>query len=169
MKKYIRNKKDLYDMLEVIAYKMLVLTRDKIHEEINNAIKLYYAEYTPKKYERTERFLNSLVKTEIKTRGKEMWCEVKISESYLNYGYPHTGTFKPSYPHDYDGRFAMGRDVVNWANRKYPHDDRPGKKHGYTKEAKTYSDGFWDGSMKELGDILNLLRTNLLIQGIKVV
>ncbi len=168
MTKYIRNGNDLQELLRQIAYKMLSKTRDEIYTAINDSIKEYYKEYTPHKYKRKYKFLSSLVKTKIKQDKNELWCEVKISESYLNYGYPHTGVFKPSYPHDYDGRFAMGRDVVNWANRKYPDDDGTGKKHGYTKEASSYSDGFWDGSMKELGDIIQLLKKNLKNQGLKI-
>ena len=94
--------------------------------------------------------------------------EVKIDDDYLNYAYPYTGKFNPSYPHDYDGRFAMGRDVVNWANRQFPDDDFEGGNHGFTIDAGR-DDGFWDGTLEELGDIILLLKKNLKNQGIKIV
>lgn len=168
MAKIIRNGQELNKLLEQVAYKMLSQTRDEIHKAIHKAIQSYYLEYSPTVYERKNRFLNSLVKTEIKQKGNQLWCEVKISEEYLNYVYPYTGKFDPSYPHDYDGRFAMGRDVVNWANRRYPDDDFEGGNHGFTKDAGR-DDGFWDGTLEELGEIILLLKKNLINQGIKII
>lgn len=170
MEKIIKNSQELNKLLKQIAYKMLSKTRDEVYDAIDKSIKEYYTEYTPTIYERKYRFLNSLVKTEIKQKGNELWCEVKIDEGYLKYIYPYTGKFDPSYPHehDYDGRFAMGIDVVNWANRQYPDDDDNGGNHGYTRDSKRET-GFWDGAIDELGDILKILRKNLTDQGIKVV
>lgn len=167
MTKTIRNEKDLDSLLKRIAYKMLSRTRDEIYGAIQKSIDEYYSEYTPAVYKRKYKFLNSLVKTEIKQQGNELRCEVKIDEDYLRYAYPYTGKFNPSYPHDYDGRFAMGMDVVNWANRKCPDDDEPGGNHGYTKDVGR-DDGFWDGTLEELGDIIQLLKKNLKNQGIKI-
>lgn len=167
MTKMIRNGKELDKLLKQIAYKMLSKTRNEIHNAIQKSINEYYLEYSPSVYERTYRFLNSLVKTEIKQNGNELRCEVKIDEGYLKSSYPYTGKFNPSYPHDYDGRFAMGMDVVNWANREYPDDDCPGENHGYTIGAGR-NDGFWDGTLEELGSIIQLLKKNLVNQGIKI-
>lgn len=167
----IRTKKDLDKLLKEIAYKMLSKTRDEIYKAINDSINEYYSEYSPTTYSRKYRFLNSLVKTEIKQKGNELYCEVKIDEDYLNYAYPYTGRFNPSYPHDYDGRSAMGMDIVNWANRKYPDDGDYGFEqgnHGYTINAGR-DEGFWDGTLQELGDIILILKKNLKNQGIKIV
>ena len=168
MAKIIRNGQELNKLLKQVAYKMLSQTRDEIHKAIQQAIKDYYEEYTPSVYERTNHFLNSLVKTEIKQSGNQLWCEVKISEDYLSYAYPYTGKFDPSYPHDFDGRFAMGIDVVNWANRQFPDDDFEGGNHGFTKDVGR-NDGFWDGTLEELGEIILLLKKNLINQGIKII
>ena len=166
--KIIKNGQELNKLLKQIAYNILSKTRNEIYNAIQKSIKEYYAEYSPAVYERKYRFLNSLVKTEIKQRGNELWCEVKIDEDYLNYAYPYTGKFNPSYPHDYDGRFAMGRDVVNWANRQFPDDDFEGGNHGFTIDAGR-DDGFWDGTLEEFGDVILLLKKNLKNQGIKIV
>ncbi len=168
MSQIIKNGKDLDKLLQQIAYKMLAKTQNEIYEAIDKSIKEYYLEYTPRVYDRTYQFLNSLVKTEIKQSGNKLWCEVKIDEDYLNSVYPYTGKFIPSYPHHYDGRFAMGIDVVNWANRKFPDDDSPGGNHGYTIDAGR-DDGFWDDALEDVGDIILLLKKNLKEQGIKIV
>lgn len=167
MSKIIRNNQDLNDALSQIAYNMLAKTRDEIYNAIQKSIKEYYSEYSPTVYKRKKKFLNSLVKTDIKQYGNELHCEVKIDEDYLNYSYPYTGSFNPSYPHDYDGRFATGRDVVNWANRQFPDDDFSGGNHGFTKDVGG-DDGFWDGTLEELQDIILLLKKNLKNQGVKI-
>lgn len=168
MANLIKNKNDLNSLLKQIAQDMLLTTRDEIYKAIQKSIESYYSEYHPSVYNRTEKFLNSLVKTEIKQSGRELFCEVKIDEEYLKYTYPYTGKFNPSYPHHYDGRFAMGIDVVNWANRQFPDDDVPGGNHGYTIDAGR-EDGFWDGTLEELGEILTLLKKNLELQGLNIV
>jgi hypothetical protein len=166
--KIIRNGKDLEGHLKRIARNMLEKTRDEVYEAINLSINEYYKEFKPDRYERTYMFLRSLVKTEIKVRGNELYCEVKIDEDYLNYAYPHPNKFDPSYPQDYDGRDATGYDVVSWANRKYPNDSAPGGNHGYTMDAGR-NEGFWDSAMEEIGDILQLMKNNLKNMGINVV
>lgn len=168
MSQIIKNGKDLDKLFKKIAYKMLSKTRNEIYNAIQQSIKEYYLEYTPSIYKRKYKFLSSLVKTEIKQSGNKLWCEVKIDETYLNYTYPYIGEFNPSYPHDYDGRFATGKDVVNWANREFPDDDFSGGNHGFTIDAGR-DDGFWDGTLKELGDIILLLKKNLKNQGIKII
>lgn len=162
----IKNGKDLDKLLEKIAKKILEDTRDKIYKAIDDSINQYYLEYKPSVYERTNRLLNSLVKTDIVKIKNGFLCEVKIDEDYLNYTYPYTGKFNPSYPHDYGGRFAMGMDVVNWANFRFPDDDSDGGNHGYTVSVK--SGGFWDRALKELGEIMDILKENLIKQGIKI-
>lgn len=146
---------------------MLVDTRQIVFDAIHKSIAEYYNEYEPKKYERTYKFLNSLVKTKIVRTGNTLSCEVKIDEDYLEYNYPYTGLFEPSYPHHYDGRFAQGIDVVNWANNKFPDDDEAGGTHGYTIVGN--SGGFWDRAMEDIGNILVLLKQNLSKQGIHLV
>ena len=147
---------------------MLEKTRDKVYEAINLSINEYYKEFHPFRYERSYRFLRSLVKTEIKVKGNELYCEVKIDEDYLNYAYPYPNKFNPSYPQDYDGRYATGYDIVSWANRKFPNDNETGGNHGYTVDTGR-DEGFWDSAMKEIGDILELMKKNLKSMGINVV
>lgn len=164
----IKNKSDLDKLYKEIANKMLLKTRDEIYAVIKKSIEEYYSEFKPSVYQRTYEFLSSLIKTEIKQTGNTLICEVKIDEEYLNYNYPYTGKYNLSYPHDIDSRSATGSDIVNWANRRFPNDTHPGGNHGYTVSAGR-DDGFWDVSLKELGDIISILKKNLLNQGINVI
>lgn len=58
-------------------------------------------------------------------------------------------------------------DVVNWANFRFPDDNNSGGNYGYT--VTVGSKGFWDRAMQELGDIMDILKANLIKQGIKIV
>lgn len=165
----IRNSKDLDGILKRIAYNMLETTRNKIYDAIKLSINQYYSEYHPGRYDRSYKFLKSLVKTDIVRRGNELVCEVKIDEDYLDYIYPNPNNFTPdSYPQDTDGRDATGFDVVSWANRQFPNDNEPGGNHGYTVN-EGRPDGFWDGTMEELGDIITLMKQNIEKQGVKII
>lgn len=166
----IKNGDQLDNLLATVANTMLIQARDKIYEEIKKSIDMYYLEYSPSKYKRSYKFLKSLVKTQIVQKKNELYCEVKISEDYLDYAYPYPNDFHPSYPQEYEGngRLAQGIDIVNWANRQFPDDDEPGGNHGYTVDAGR-EDGFWDGTLEELGDIILILKDNLRKQGLKVV
>ena len=164
----IKNKNDLDKLLKQIIYKTLRETQEEIYDAIDKSIKEYYAEYNPHLYKRTYKFLNSLVKTEIKQSGNELRCEVKIDDDYLRYAYPYPNKFNPSYPQDYDGRPTLGIDIVNWANRQFPNDEADGGNHGYTVD-EGREDGFWDVALDELGGIISILKKNLKNQGIKIV
>lgn len=168
MSALIKNGTDLDNFLSLIATKMLKNTRDIVYQAIKDSIQIYYKEYNPKTYHRTYKFLKSLVKTEIKKSGNQLICEVKIDEDYLSSTYPYTHAFDPnSYPHQYDGRFAEGRDVVNWANLDFSNDDENGGNHGYTVGHSNRK--FWDSALEDLGNIINLLKDNLQKQGIKII
>lgn len=147
------------------------MTRDEMFKVFQKHIDKYYREYRPTVYKRTYKLLNSLIKTNVQFTGIELTCSVKIDEDYLNYEYPHTGFFKPSYPHDYDGRFATGYDVASWANREFPNDDEPGGNHGYTVDVGD-GNGFWNDAIDELGGkdgIINLMKKNLKKCGVPII
>lgn len=147
------------------------ITRDEMFKVFQKHIDKFYGEYKPTVYKRTYKFLNSLIKTDITLSGNELSCSVRIDEKYLNYEYPYTQRFKPSYPHHYDGRFASGYDVASWANGKFPWDDYSGGKHGYTVDVGS-GNGFWNDAIEELGGkqgIINLMKRNLKKCGVPVI
>ena len=156
---YIKNQEQLRKVLQSYVASALEKTQKEIYDVIQESINDYYKEYTPKYYDRTYKFLNSLVKPKIEIKGDTIECEVKIDEDYLRYHYPGSN-FEYDYP-------ATGRDVVSWANR-----DVPGAgNHGYTVDAGR-DIGFWDEGIQTLGGEIGIIRTlvyNLEKRGLKVV
>ena len=156
---YIKNQEQLRKILQSYVASALEKTQEEIYDVIQKSINEYYREYTPSFYQRTYKFLNSLVKPKVEIKGNFIECEVKIDENYLRYHYPGSN-FSYDYP-------ATGNDVASWANR-----DVPGAgNHGYTVD-EGRDIGFWDEGVQTLGGergIIRLLVNNLEKRGLKVV
>lgn len=115
--------------------KALKMTRDEIWEVIQKYIDSYYNEpvfkngkNTPDIYSRTNKFAESLIKTDVIFIGNTLSCKVEISKDYLDYDYPSLGTFD-----------ATGYEVATWANSK---------SHGGMVRGNIE---FWNDALKELG------------------
>lgn len=156
---YIKNQEQLRKVLQSYVASALEKTQEEIYDVIQKSINEYYREYTPSFYQRTYKFLNSLVKPKVEIKGNSIECEVKIDEEYLRYHYPGSN-FANDYP-------ATGQDVVSWANR-----DVPGAgNHGYTVD-EGRDIGFWDEGIQTLGGEIGIIRMlvyNLEKRGLKVV
>lgn len=139
---YGRNIRDVeYYIGQKITY-ALKQTQNIIYNVIQDFIRQYYAEQVfydengsetnkPKIYERTFQFFNSLVKSEIKHKGNEYWCEVYIDPEQLDY-----------YAHD-------GLEVLQMINSGYH--AYIGMNNGvYNAPRNIYSQiNFWDDSIDE--------------------
>lgn len=156
---YIKNQEQLRKVLQSYVASALEKTQEEIYDVIQKSINEYYREYTPSFYQRTYKFLNSLVKPKVEIKGNSIECEVKIDENYLRYHYLGSN-FSYDYP-------ATGNDVASWANR-----DVPGAgNHGYTVD-EGRDIGFWDEGVQTLGGeigIIRILVNNLEKRGLKVV
>ena len=156
---YIKNQEQLRKVLQSYVASALEKTQKEIYDIIQESINDYYKEYTPKYYDRTYKFLNSLVKPKVEIKGDTIECEVKIDEEYSRYHYPGSD-FEYDYP-------ATGRDVASWANR----DVSDAGNHGYTVDAGR-DIGFWDEGIQTLGGEIGIIRMlvyNLEKRGLKVV
>lgn len=76
----IKNDTELNKALQQVASKALAETQEKIRQCIDNFVRQYYAEYTPRVYERTYQFLESITKTNVSIKGNTITCEVYINE-----------------------------------------------------------------------------------------
>lgn len=137
-------------------------TRDEIYAVVKKHIVAYYQEKVfrdgstniPAIYERTNQFLESLIKTQVVTVGNSLSCKVQIDEDYLNYSYTGNPNWESNVP-------ATGRDVATWAN-----ESSHAHTHGYTVAGRS---SWWDDAMKELGGkqgIYNIMKKNLKAVGI---
>lgn len=141
----IKSMSDLTKVLESRIQKALKMTQQEIFEVIQRHIMDYYSEYTPKMYQRTWLFLDSLIKTEVIKTSNGLSCSVEIDRNYLS--------------HKYDGG-ATGLEVATYANQH---------SHG-----GIYDDDFgqfWDDALAELGlepGIKYIMKTNLRKCGVPV-
>ena len=145
MAQTIKSMSDLTKVIEPRIQQALKMTQQEIFEVVQQHITDYYHEYSPRMYQRTWEFLNSLIKTEIVKSSNGISCSVEIDKDYLSYRYQGGAT---------------GLDVVTYANQH---------SHG-----GVYDDDFgqfWDDAMAELGlepGIKYLMKSNLKKCGVPV-
>ncbi len=145
MAQTIKSMSDLTKVIESRIQQALKMTQQEIFEVVQQHITDYYHEYSPRMYQRTWEFLNSLIKTEIVKSSNGISCSVEIDKDYLSYRYQGGAT---------------GLDVVTYANQH---------SHG-----GVYDDDFgqfWDDAMAELGlepGIKYLMKSNLKKCGVPV-
>lgn len=141
----IKSISDLTKIIESRIQQALKMTQQEIFEVVQHHITDYYHEYSPRMYQRTWEFLNSLIKTEIVKSSNGVSCSVEIDKDYLSYRYQGGAT---------------GLNVVTYANQH---------SHG-----GVYDDDFgqfWDDAMAELGlepGIKYLMKSNLKKCGVPV-
>lgn len=141
----IKSMSDLTKIIESRIQQALKMTQQQIFEVIQQYIADYYHEYTPRIYQRTWEFLDSLIKTNIVKMNGTISCTVEIDKDYLSYRYKGGAT---------------GLEVANYANQH---------SHG-----GVYDDDFgqfWNDAMTELGlepGIKYLMKKNLKKCGVPV-
>lgn len=141
----IKSMSDLTKILESRIQQALKMTQQEIFEVIQQHITDYYHEYSPRMYERTWVFLDSLIKTNIVKTNGIISCTVEISKDYLSYRYKGGAT---------------GLEIAAYANQH---------SHG-----GFYDDDFgqfWDDAMAELGlepGIKCIMKKNLRKCGVPV-
>lgn len=126
------------------------MTQDEIYNVVQKYIQYYYDEFDPEVYIRTDKFLNSLIKTDIVQVNGRFRCNVRINNDYLTYKYPG----KPNWSGNID---ATGEDVVQWANI--------GSHGGLSpKDGNVH---FWDDALEELGGVEGIKK--MMIENLKKV
>lgn len=136
---------DLNKIVESRIQQALKMTQNDIYKIIQEHIINYYHEFTPAMYQRTWKFLNSLIKTEIVKSANGLSCSVELDKNYLSYRY--------------DGG-ETGMKVATYANQR---------SHG-----GIYDDDFgqfWNDAMQDLGfepGIISIMKENLRKCGVPV-
>lgn len=103
----------------------LQMTQDDIFDVIQKHINIYYSEYVPLQYQRTDTFKDSIFVSGIKISANGAECTVEINRDYLR--------------HIYEGG-ASGLEVTNWANQSL---------HGGIDVGTNHN--FFDAALDELG------------------
>lgn len=148
----IKSMNDLTRILESRIQQALKMTQQEIFKVIQEHITDYYKEPVfrngtsaiPLLYSRTNKLLNSLIKTDIVKSGGTISCTVEIDPNYLNYRYMGG---------------ASGLDVVLSADQAF---------HGWSIEGDMR---IWSDSLAELGlkpGITYIMKKNLKKCGVPV-
>lgn len=142
-----KNQKELELFIMKQSRQALMKAQDRVYMIIQEFLYQYYAEFTPKVYERTYQLLTSLVKSQIISDGKGYKAEVYVDLDYLNYVYPN-------------GDQPYGGDIMHIANKG---------QHGYEKIGMTGGTEIWNEPIHELNaEAINILKNMLISEGIPI-
>lgn len=123
----------------------------KVHSVIDSFLSTYYGEFAPDEYIRTNQLMHSLVRTGVKSTGNGFEAEVYFDVGKLNY--------KQGLVPLQSGRMGY----ATWDGGKVLDTAMHGSHGGYVGGTP-----IWDASMTQLGNILELLKQELIKQGIPI-
>ncbi len=128
----------------------------QVYDVIKKFLDKFYGEYTPVEYNRTEQFLRSLVKSDVKIMGNQVVAEVYFDLSKINYPDPAQG--KSGRLHD---RQATNEEILkNTLTGVYP--------HGWYEPAG--GTGVWTGAFPVIdANAIEYLKNELIASGIPIV
>lgn len=134
-------KKDIESKAKVAVFN----TREKIYSVIEKNLRVYYGEFSPEEYIRTQQLLNSLVR-----QSSGLHAEVYFDAGALNY---QTGVIETQH----------GTGYATWGAAEVLDTSMHGSHGGYVNGT-----AIWDNSMSELGDIIALIVKELRAAGLPV-
>lgn len=134
-------KKDIESKVKVAVFN----TREKIYSVIEKNLRVYYGEFSPEEYIRTQQLLNSLVR-----QSSGLHAEVYFDAGALNY---QTGVIETQH----------GTGYATWGAAEVLDTSMHGSHGGYVGGT-----AIWDNSMSELGDIIALIVKELRAAGLPV-
>lgn len=140
----ITNQKQHNSVLRAELESYMNIAGARVWKLIDDAIKRYYDNYTPERYEREYQFYRSCIKTQPKWVGNTIKVEIYIDYNSMVYKPRNEMKERPS-----------GKQVVDWANAGL---------HGGLDVGD--DERFWEDSMEELdrsdvfADIVSVLRAH---------
>ena len=135
--------------------KAVANAEQKVHNVIDSFLKTYYGEFTPEEYIRTNQLMHSLVKTGVKGTGNGFEAEVYFDAGKLNY---EQGVMPLQHTPEH-GRYGW----ATWTGDKVLDTAMNGSHGGYVGGTP-----IWSASMSQLGNITELLKQELIKQGIPI-
>lgn len=143
-----KNQKQLESFLLQKCQAAVAQAEQKVYQVIDKCLDQYYGEFKPDEYIRTQKLLNSLVKSGVKRDGNGYVAEVYFDEKQLNY---QTGVVPTQH----------GTGYATWGAEEVLDTAMNGSHGGYISGT-----AIWGTSQAILGDIYALLRNELIAQGI---
>lgn len=150
-----KNEKQLKDFLLAKCQSAIVQAEEKVHRIIDDCLKQYYNEFAPDEYIRTQQLLHSLVRSGVKSTANGFEAEVYFDVGKLNYQTGHIATQHGTGYATWDAETVLRVAMTG---------DYGGLPHG------GYEGGtaIWTESLQRLGNILELLKQELIAQGIPI-
>lgn len=145
-----KNDTQLKNFLMAKCKNAVVQAQEKVYQVIDRCLDQYYGEFKPDEYIRTQKLLNSLVKSDIRYVGNGFEAEVYFDEAQLNY---QTGVIPTQH----------GTGYATWGADEVLDTAMHGSHGGYIDGT-----AIWGTSQAILGDIYVLLRNELIAQGIPI-
>lgn len=145
-----KNEKQLKNFLLTKCQIAVAQAEQKIYQVIDRCLDQYYGEFKPDEYIRTQKLLNSLVKSEVKKVGDGYEAEVYFDEKQLNY---QTGVIPTQH----------GTGYATWGADEVLDTAMHGSHGGYIDGT-----AIWGTSKAVLGDIYALIKKELVAQGIPI-
>lgn len=147
-----KNEKQLRDFLLQKCKVAIVSAEEKVHRTIDDCLKQFYAEFDPDEYIRTSQLLHSLVRSGVKSTGDGFEAEVYFDVGLLNYQ-------KGVVPTQHGTGFAT------WDSETVL---RVAMESGVPHGGHVSGTAIWTESMVRLGNIFELLKQELINQGIPI-
>ena len=155
-----KNKKQLEDFLMAKCQSAIIQAEEKVHRIIDDCLKQFYSEFKPDEYIRTQQLLHSLVRSGVKQNGNGFEAEVYFDVGKLNYD---QGVVPLQHTAEH-GMYGWAEWDAETVLRVAMTGDYGGLPHG------GYEGGtaIWTESLKRLGNIFELLKQELVAQGIPI-
>lgn len=151
----IKSQEQLEELLLSKCHKAVAAAEERVYSVIDSFLQNFY-EWEPDEYIRTYQLLHSLVRTGIKKVGNGYEAEVYFDLSKLNY---KKGLVKLQ-SGGYGWSNLSNEEILDVAmTDSFPHGRYTGADN---------NEPIWTSSMNELGNILELLETELKKQGIPI-
>lgn len=150
MAKTFKNEAELKSFLLAKCKNAIAQAQEKVYQVIDKCLDQYYGEFKPDEYIRTQKLLNSLVKSDIRVIGSRVEAEVYFDEKQLVY---QTGWIPTQH----------GIGYATWGAEEVLDTAMNGSHGGYIDGT-----AIWGTSHAILGDIYTLIKTELIAQGIPI-
>ena len=147
-----KNEDQLKNYLLTKCKNAVVKAEEKVHRIIDDCLKQFYSEFTPNEYIRTQQLLHSLVRSGVKATGDGFEAEVYFDVSSLNY----------------DNGFVETQHGVGYATWDGETVLRVAMESGVPHGGYSGGTAIWTMSRAKLGNIFELLKQELIAQGIPI-
>jgi hypothetical protein len=150
-----KNEAQLKNFLLAKCKAAIVQAEEKVHRIIDDCLRQFYSEFSPDEYIRTQQLLHSLVRSGVKQIGNGFEAEVYFDVGALNY---QTGAIWTQH----------GSGYATWDAETVLRVAMTGDYGGLPHGGYEGGTAIWTESMNRLGNVFELLKRELIMQGVPI-